>query len=458
MDGRPARPRLVERVAAVVALASLVAGLVVAVLAAVSSWRGVVVMLSGLLLTVVAGWFAVSRVGRTRSVATAGAAVGVAVLVAGLVMADVRAVNVAAIATLAALSVGSAQVALHRSSRALRRAALSRTPVAPARHPVLFVNPKSGGGKADRFQLVDRCRERGIDAVVLGRGDDLAELAEQAIARGADVIGMAGGDGSQALVASVAARHGVPHVVVPAGTMNHFALDLGLDRRDVVGALDAFHDGVERRVDLATVNGRVFVNNTSVGLYARIVQSPGYRDDKRGTAAEMLPQLLGPDAAPMDLRFTGPDGTAHPTAQLVMVSNNPYDFESLAGRGTRERVDGGVLGIVAVRVANAPEFSALVALEAAGRAQRFAGWLAWTGPAFRIDSDEPVEIGIDGEAMTLDPPLLFETRPGALRVRLPRLAIGRSPTARAVHVASRTTIAELARVAAGAQEADDRHG
>ena len=200
----------------------------------------------------------------------------------------------------------------------------------------------------------------------------------------------------------------------------------------------------------------MFVNNTSVGLYARIVQSPGYREDKRGTAAEMLPQLLGPGAAPMDLRFTGPDGTAHPTAQLVMVANNPYDFESLAGRGTRERVDGGVLGIVAVRVANAREFSALVTLEAASRPQRFAGWLGWTGTGFRIDSDEPVEIGIDGEAMTLDPPLLFETpAPGAA---------GPAPTAwrsagRRQHgrstSASRTTIAELCRVAAGAPAAAD---
>ena len=91
---------------------------------------------------------------------------------------------------------------------------------------------------------------------------------------------MAGGDGSQALVASVASRHGVPFVVVPAGTRNHFALDLGIDREDVVGALDAFDDGVERVIDLAEVNGRVFVNNASMGVYAKIVQSDDYRDAK----------------------------------------------------------------------------------------------------------------------------------------------------------------------------------
>ena len=123
-------------------------------------------------------------------------------------------------------------------------------------------------------------RARGIEPIVLERGDDLTQLATDAIARGADVIGMAGGDGSQALVATVASQHGIPHVCVPAGTRNHFALDLGLDRDDVVGALDAFHHGLERRVDLAQVNGRVFVNNASMGLYAKIVQSPAYRDAK----------------------------------------------------------------------------------------------------------------------------------------------------------------------------------
>ena len=114
---------------------------------------------------------------------------------------------------------------------------------APARHPVLIMNLKSGGGKAERYHLADECRKRGIEPVTLRPGDDLLQLAEDAIARGADVIGMAGGDGSQALVATVAAQHGIPHVCVPAGTRNHFALDLGLDWEDVVGALDAFSDG-----------------------------------------------------------------------------------------------------------------------------------------------------------------------------------------------------------------------
>src|SRR5262249_52486647 len=152
--------------------------------------------------------------------------------------------------------------------------------------------------------------------------------------RGADVIGMAGGDGSQALVATVAARRDVAHVVVPAGTRNHFALDLGLDREDVAGALDAFGPAVERRIHLATGNGRIFVNNASLGLYAEIVQSAQYRDAKLRTAAAMLPRLKGPDAKPFDLRHTGPDGEPRDGADVILVSNNPYLLSSLDGAGT----------------------------------------------------------------------------------------------------------------------------
>ena len=178
-------------------------------------------------------------------------------------------------------------------------------------HPVLFVNPRSGGGKAQRYDLVGRCRARGIEPVVMKEGDDLASLAAAAVSSGADVIGMAGGDGSQAIVAAVASRHDIPYVCIPAGTRNHFALDIGVDREDVIGALDAFHHGSERRIDLAQVNGRVFVNNASIGFYGKVVQSPEYRDAKLRTVIEMLPDLLGPGAAPFDLRFTDPDGAEY---------------------------------------------------------------------------------------------------------------------------------------------------
>jgi diacylglycerol kinase family enzyme len=314
---------------------------------------------------------------------------------------------------------------------------------------VLIINMKSGGGKAERFHLLEACEQRGIEPVVLHPGDDLIQLAEDAVARGADVLGMAGGDGSQALVATVAAHHGIPHVVVPAGTRNHFALDLGVDRDDVLGSLDAFGDGAEHRVDLAALNGRVFVNNATLGIYAQIVQSPEYREAKRQTVAAMLPDLLGPDAPGLDLRFTGPDGQLHSTADVILVSNNPYELHRFGGRGTRERLDRGVLGVACATVDDAGEAAKLVTLELARQIHRFPGWLEWTTERFEIDADRPVEVGVDGEALTMEPPLVFETRPAALRIRLPRSSGGRSPAARAVHLLSRSTVLDLARVAGG---------
>ena len=154
---------------------------------------------------------------------------------------------------------------------------------------------------------------------------------------------MAGGDGSQAIVAMIAAELDLPYACIPSGTRNHFALDLGVDRDDVVGALDAFVNGGERRVDLAEVNGRVFVNNVSLGLYADAVQRPGYREAKMHTLLESVPDSLGPDAEPPSLHWSGPEGSE--SAVAILVSNNQYRLGRALGSGTRPRLDRGVLGI-----------------------------------------------------------------------------------------------------------------
>jgi diacylglycerol kinase family enzyme len=442
-----ARPTWAERTGAGLALLTL-AGTIVALLAgAILNWDGALLGVAGVVIGVTAGWYAVSRRGAVRVIALAFLAGAVALLVLGLLAADFGWLNVVLTVALGLISVGCARVALRRT-RTAQHLSKHAHAVPAAQHPVLIMNLKSGGGKASRFRLEDECRARGIEPVVLQPADDLRQLAEDAIARGADVIGMAGGDGSQALVATVAAHYQVPHVVIPAGTRNHFALDLGLDRDDVVGALDAFAEAVERRIDLAEVNGRVFVNNASLGLYAKIVQAPEYRDAKLKTAADMLPDLLGPDAAPLDLQFTGPDGTGYPTAHLILVSNDPYELDHIGGRGTRARLDAGELGVVAARITGPAQAHRFVALEAAGQVRRFEGWLEWNTEQFCVGSGGPVEIGIDGEALTMNPPLVFTSRPGALRVRLPRTA-ALSPAATAVHIASRSTVAELATIAVG---------
>ncbi|HWJ97060.1 MAG TPA: diacylglycerol kinase family protein, partial [Acidimicrobiales bacterium] len=371
-----------------------------------------------------------------------------AVVVVGIFTAESRGLGLAIAVALVAGSTYLSRRALRRDPATLKALPTPGTPVGPAERGVLIVNLKSGGGKAEQLGLEDECRKRGIEPIVLGPDDDLRELAEQAVERGADVLGMAGGDGSQALVASVASAHDLPHVCIPAGTRNHFALDLGLDRDDVIGALDAYGDAVERRIDLAEVNGRVFVNNVSLGVYAKIIQSPGYRDAKGQTAASMLPELLGPDAEPFDLRFEGPDGVDHAGAQVIQVSNNPYVLSSLAGFGSRARLDTGELGLAAAEIGKAADVAAFVAADAAGRLGSFAGWSEWTAERFTVTSDSPIEAGIDGEALVFDAPLEFRALPGAVRVRLPHDAPGYSPAAIEAHSPA-WTIGALFRAAAG---------
>jgi diacylglycerol kinase family enzyme len=287
------------------------------------------------------------------------------------------------------------------------------------RHPVLFLNPRSGGGKAERFSLAAEARRRGVEPIELRQADDLLRLARDAVSRGADALAMAGGDGSQATVAAVAAEAGIPYACIPAGTRNHFALDLGVDREDVVGALDALVDGGEHLVDLGEVNGRVFVNNVSLGLYAEAVQRAGYRNTKIRTLLATAHDVLGSDR-PLDLHWTGPYGQDHEIGAAVLVSNNRYRLGNAIGSGTRPRIDAGVLGITVVATPSGR----------AGRDQRARRpWQEWSATAFEVYSGAAVPAGIDGEAVVLQPPLRFRIRPGALRVRVARQHPGASPSA-----------------------------
>jgi diacylglycerol kinase family enzyme len=417
-----------RRIAAIVAIVAVAASVVCITLGALNNLPILIAEVLTMLVAVVGGWWMVTRRGAPRLIATVVVVVAGVAFVATLFMGDPQWAGIVTGLVFGAISVATARQALAPTAASNNEPLTAEPALPPARHPVLLMNPKSGGGKAERFHLVDECNARGIEPIVLAKDDDLAQLAEDAVARGADVIGMAGGDGSQALVSSIASKHGLPHVVIPAGTRNHFALDLGLDRDDVVGALDAFIDGVDRTIDLAEVNGRVFVNNASLGVYAKIVQSDEYRDAKVKTTADKLPDLLGPDAESLDLRFTAADGSEVPTAHLIQVSNDPYDLRHLIGGGIRPRLDLGVLGIVTVKVGSAAQ--------------------NWSSATFEVRSGGRVEIGVDGEALTMDPPLVFTSRPGALRIRLPRHAPGVSPSAKAVYM-SGSTVHELFHVAMG---------
>ncbi len=397
-----------RRLAAIGALLFGLASLVLAIAVAVGSFPHGLTVLACLIVGAVAAWYGVTRRGISR---VAGLLVAAVLIAGAIVLVIVENRLLEDLLILAgfwlALACAGAAFAVHVPLPAVER----------PRRPVLFFNPRSGGGKAERFHLADEARARGIEPIELAPGRDLRELVQQAVDGGADALAMAGGDGSQAIVAATAAERDLPYACVPAGTRNHFALDLGVDRNDVVGALDAFVDGGERRVDLAKVNGRVFVNNVSLGLYAEAVQRTGYRDAKLRTLLDTVPDVVGPTDGGLDLRWTGPSGREHASGAVILVSNNRYRLGRALGSGTRPRIDDHVLGVTVVD-RDAGE-------ETGGRRP----WREWAAPRFQVESDQPVAAGIDGEAVMLDAPLRFEIVPTALRVRIARAHPGASPSA-----------------------------
>lgn len=412
-----------RRAAAAVAFLALVAAIVTLLIGVVRSFpEGPLLVL----LVLAAGGVAIDGLRRRGPLRLLESGAAATLLALAVVLAVVWHSGAAVIVAALLLVVGAA---------AGRRAFAARgihPPVPRPSHPVVIWNPRSGGGKAARADLAAEAAARGIESVELRPGDDLVALVEDAVARGADALAAAGGDGTQALVATIAAREGLPFACIPAGTRNHFALDLGVDRDDVVGALDAFVDGGERVVDLAEVNGRVFVNNASLGVYAAAVQRDAYRGAKASTLLDTVPEAFGKGsgaeggATGAELRWTGPDGRPGPPAAVLLVSNNPYRLGTIVGSGTRPRMDGGELGIASIGT----------------RLQR------WSASELTVDSDAPVPIGIDGEALVMEPPLVFRSRPGALRVRIARAHPGASPSSAAPVHASGAFLA-LARIAAG---------
>jgi len=377
-----------------------------------------VVGLVGAAAVLVGGYWFLAKRGIGRWL---GLAVAVGAIVAVLVIFMWQDALIVAIVTVALLALGgaSARAALHHKDPDWMPTV--RTP--PPLRPFIVMNPRSGGGKVVKFDLQRKATELGAEVVLLdGPGHvDVAAIVLDAVHRGADLLGVAGGDGTQALVAGICAEHDLPLLVISAGTRNHFALDLGLDREGPSTCLAALTDGEEVRVDLGLIGDRPFVNNASFGAYAEIVQSPEYRDNKNKTILAMLPDLLDPNQGS---RLTVRTGARSLTdQQAVLISNNPYGSGRLRDMGRRERIDQGVLGIVAGHIASAGEAAALLR-----RAQfRTVTNLIGDGDVV-IDVDRsgdgsgPAEIpvGVDGEALLVPAPVRCSVRPRALRVRLPR--------------------------------------
>ncbi len=400
------------------AVGSLVLGFVAVALAvalAIDRFPRGIAVLACLWVALLAGWAALRREGTLRLLPAAltGAASIAAVLfliLTGGLLQDLLVVVIFALSVLLARTASRVRVDL---------------PAAPRpSHPVLFYNPLSGGGKATRFNLAEEARRRGIEPIEVDWVRGLPAMVDDAMAGGADALAMAGGDGSQAIVADIAAAKDLPYACIPAGTRNHFALD-------------ALLDGRERRIDLAEVNGRVFVNNVSLGFYAEAVQQEGYRDAKLRTFLALAPTDLGAHPGTPSMRWQGADGEPGEGAVALLVSNDVYRLGTVIAAGTRPRLDDGVLGI-----------AVLTAERRHGAAPTGLALAQWSTSTFTVEADGRVAAGIDGEALTLQSPVRFESRPGVLRVRIARAHPGASP-ATEVPLGLAGTIAELTRIALG---------
>ncbi|MFI7408083.1 diacylglycerol/lipid kinase family protein [Streptomyces sp. NPDC049627] len=405
------------------ALLALVAGaLIPLTVAGLRSLLWLVLGIAGLALAAVGVWWTLAHTGVVRA---CGAAVSVAVPFTVLALYAAYGMLGPALVSLGLwmLAVAAARSAVAPRHRA-GTSAPAQTPAEKPCRPWILMNPRSGGGKVDRFHLVDKALATGASVTLLGIGQqDVVELARRAVREGADLLAVAGGDGTQALVAEVAHEHDLPFVVIPAGTRNHFALDLGLDRDDPAAALDAVTDGLELRVDLGFAADRVFVNNASFGTYAAVVADPAYRQAKARTALQDLPELLTGDASHR-LRMRSGEHRAD-ALQAVLVSNNPYRSVVGPHGGRRERLDSGLLGVLCVHVDNTAQAVRAV------RGGRSTGFTRLTGKEVVVDADtDTVPVGIDGEHVTLPAPVVCRIAPGALRVRVPRHRPG-TPKSRA---------------------------
>ncbi|HZX55267.1 MAG TPA: diacylglycerol kinase family protein [Ilumatobacteraceae bacterium] len=361
-----------------------VTGILVGVL--IGNGLNVLLGVLGLGVAVEGAWLAVSTRGFRRALGACVLAIGVGVIGFAVIRAFDGVAGIAVRLLLIVVLLAFTAACARKAVRADIHVDVHPRPAGPPQRPVLLCNPWSGGGKVGRFGIVPLAAQLDVETVMLDHGLDLETLARDAVARGADCLGMAGGDGSQAVVAAIAAEHGLPFVCVGAGTRNHFALDLGLDVADPRHSVMAFRDAYERRVDLATVNDRPFLNNVSLGAYAQMVHQATYRDAKFAAAMTVLPTIIGPDAEPIDIQFTTPDGREVDGAIVLMVSNNPYVVIAAApDRGERRHLDLGELGVFAVTTRTGAEALRLFAASAAGERIRSRFGMSSSRPSSKSD-------------------------------------------------------------------------
>jgi diacylglycerol kinase family enzyme len=292
----------------------------------------------------------------------------------------------------------------------------------------VFFNPRAGpAARPDperrRAELAGLFEDAGVRAVLHPvERRTLADDVRRELARGADAVVAAGGDGTVSGVAGVLAGTDVPLGVLPLGTLNHFAKDahIPLQLEQAVRVIAA---GNARRVDVAELNGRCFINNSSIGLYPRIV---GDRDARReqlgyGKWPAMLAALFAVFRRyPLvGVVLETPEQRVPGTMPFVFVGNNRYAVHGLT-LGTRERLDEGVLSVYFTSRTGRFGLLRMAVRALLGRLEQAADFGSLVVPAVRVHTRKrTLEAALDGEVTRLTPPLVYRIRPGALRLLVP---------------------------------------
>ena len=287
----------------------------------------------------------------------------------------------------------------------------------------VIVNAGSGGGHDDeRVQRLTELFERaGATAEVhLARGGaELTALAKDALARRPDLVVAGGGDGTVSGVASVLAGSDVALGVLPLGTLNHFAKDLGMPL-DIEAAVARIVAGKPMRVDVGEVNGRVFINNSSLGLYPDIVHDRERQRKRLGRGK--WPALVWASLAAlrrfpfMSVRLSI-DGRERPRrTPFVFVGNNAYVMQGFA-IGERTAIDGGHLSLYVVHRAGRLRLLQLAIRALFGRLDQARDFEVTPAAEIVVESRRKrVRVATDGEITIMTPPLRFRIRPASLVV------------------------------------------
>jgi diacylglycerol kinase family enzyme len=313
--------------------------------------------------------------------------------------------------------------------REMRRRNELTAKMAHFQNPFLIINPVAGNGRAVKAHIDELAKKQGIMVIFTRKGDDLESVARRAVRKGADVLGVSGGDGSLGAVAKVAIEQHLPVVVLPGGTRCHFARDLGLAPKRITDALEGFH-GVERVVDVADIDGRIFLNNASFGLYADIVDSPGYREHKVQASRNVLRSLVNGRKDVYDLHFRRGKLRVCKAVQ-VLVGVNSYETFNVFELGHRERLDGGVLQITAITRLNDETMRKLLSTMGIDRLEKndtYSDIFQWTSKSFSItNSTGRIVAGIDGEREEYVTPVTIRIKPLALRIFVPAEGLRNRP-------------------------------